>query len=86
MTLVRCSPIAIRSSGYLNAFYRRIKERRGGDKAIIAAARRLLAIVLDTLMIGSSRPCGIAKISLARSATKLVRMIFRWSIVRHLAC
>ena len=51
-TLVQCSLIAIRYSGYLNAFYRRIKERRGAGKAIIATARKLLAIIFDTLKNG----------------------------------
>ena len=36
-------------SGYLNAFYQRIKERRGAGKVIIATARKLLSIIYDTL-------------------------------------
>lgn len=48
-TLVQCTLIAIRYSGYLNAFYRRIKERRGAGKAIIATARKLLKIIFETL-------------------------------------
>ena len=48
-TLVQCTLIAIRYSGYLNTFYRRIKDRRGAGKAIIATARKLLAIIYDTL-------------------------------------
>lgn len=48
-TLVQCTLIAIRYSGYLNAYYRRIKERRGAGKAIIATARKLLKIIFDTL-------------------------------------
>lgn len=48
-TLVQSTLIAIRYSGYLNAFYRRIKERRGAGKAIIATARKLLKIIFDTL-------------------------------------
>ena len=51
-TLVQCTLIAIRYSGYLNAFYRRIKERRGAGKAIIATARKLLKIIYDTLKNG----------------------------------
>jgi len=51
-TLVQCTLIAIRYSGYLNAFYRRIKERRGSGKAIIATARKLLKIIYDTLKNG----------------------------------
>lgn len=51
-TLVQCTLIAIRYSGYLNAFYRRIKARRGAGKAIIATARKLLAIIFDTLRNG----------------------------------
>ena len=48
-TLVQCTLVAIRYSGYLNAFYRRIKERRGAGKAIIATARKLLTIIYQTL-------------------------------------
>lgn len=48
-TLVQCTLIAIRYSGYLNDCYRRIKERRGAGKAIIATARKLLKIIFDTL-------------------------------------
>lgn len=48
-TLVQCTLIAIRYSGYLNAAYRRIKDRRGAGKAIIATARKLLKIIFDTL-------------------------------------
>ena len=48
-TLVQCTLIAIRYSGYLNSFYRRIKDRRGAGKAIIATARKLLTIIYNTL-------------------------------------
>lgn len=51
-TLVQSTLIAIRYSGYLNAFYRRIKERRGAGKAINATARKLLKIIFDTLANG----------------------------------
>ena len=51
-TLVQCTLIAIRYSGYLNSFYRRIKDKRGAGKAIIATARKLLAIIYDTLKQG----------------------------------
>lgn len=48
-TLVQCTLVAIRWSGYLNSYYRRIKARRGAGKAIIATARKLLKIIYDTL-------------------------------------
>ena len=51
-TLVQCTLIAIRYSSYLNAFYRRIRDRRGAGKAIIATARKLLRIIYDTLKNG----------------------------------
>ncbi len=51
-TLVQCTLIAIRYSGYLNRHYQRIKERRGFGKAIIATARKLLSIIYDTLKNG----------------------------------
>ncbi len=47
--LVQCTLVAIRYSGYLNSCYRRIRERRGAGKAIIATARRLLKIIYNTL-------------------------------------
>ena len=51
-TLVQCTLVAIRYSGYLNSYYRRIKDRRGAGKAIIATARKLLKIIFDTLRNG----------------------------------
>lgn len=51
-TLVQCTLIAIKYSGYLNGFYQRIKVRRGAGKAIIATARKLLSIIYDTLKNG----------------------------------
>ncbi len=51
-TLVQCTLVAIKYSGYLNAFYQRIKARRGAGKAIIATARKLLSIIYDTLKNG----------------------------------
>ena len=51
-TLVQCTLIAIRYSGYLNRHYQRIRERRGFGKAIIATARKLLSIICDTLKNG----------------------------------
>ena len=48
-TLVQCTLIAIRYSGYLNGYYRRIKDRRGTGKAIIATARKFLGIIFNTL-------------------------------------
>ncbi|HWV02488.1 MAG TPA: IS110 family transposase [Devosia sp.] len=51
-TLVQCTLISIRYSPYLKSFYSRIRERRGAGKAIIATARKLLAIIYDTLKNG----------------------------------
>jgi transposase len=48
-TLVQCTLIAIRYSDYLRACYQKVKARRGAGKAIIATARKLLAIVFNTL-------------------------------------
>jgi transposase len=47
--LVQCGLVAKRYSLYLNRFYERIKNRRGGGKAKIALARKLVKIVYDTL-------------------------------------
>lgn len=51
-TLVQCSLIAMRYSAYLKTYYDRIRQRRGTGKAIIATARKLLAIIYDTLKNG----------------------------------
>ncbi len=51
-TLVQCPLVAIHYSGYLKAFYKRIKERHGAGKAIVATARKLLSIIYDTLNNG----------------------------------
>lgn len=50
--LVQCTLIATRYSPYLKAYYDRIRLRRGSGKAIIATARKLLAIIYDTLKSG----------------------------------
>ena len=47
--LVQCGFVAKRYSPYLQRFYERIKHRRGGGKAKIALARKLVKIVDDTL-------------------------------------
>jgi transposase len=47
--LVQCGLIAQRYSPYLKRFYERIKSRRGGGKAKIALARKLVQVVYDTL-------------------------------------
>jgi transposase len=48
-TLVQCTLIAIRYSPYLNAFYQRLKQKKGSGKAIIATSRKLLTIIYNTL-------------------------------------
>ncbi len=48
-TLVQCTLIAKRYSPYLDKFYHRIKEKRGGGKAIIATARKFLNTIFYTL-------------------------------------
>lgn len=50
--LVQCTLIATRYSSYLKTYYDRIRQRRGGGKAIIATARKLLSIIYDTLRNG----------------------------------
>ena len=47
--LVQCGLVAQRYSPYLKQFYERIKSRRGGGKAKIALARKLVKVVYDTL-------------------------------------
>lgn len=48
-TLVQCTLIAKRYSPYLRKFYEKVQRRRGTGKAIIAAARKLLSIIYETL-------------------------------------
>ena len=47
--LVQCGLVAQRYSPYLHQFYERVKQRRGGGKAKIALARKLVKIVYNTL-------------------------------------
>lgn len=47
--LVQSTLIAIRYNSYLRAFYERLKAKKGAGKAIIATARKLLAIIYRTL-------------------------------------
>lgn len=51
-SLVQCTLVAKRYSRYLNAFYQRIKDRRGAGKAIIVTARKRLSTIYDTLKNG----------------------------------
>ena len=48
-TLVQCTLIAKRYSPYLFNFYKKIKEKRGTGKAIIATARKFLNTIFYTL-------------------------------------
>jgi len=48
-TLVQCTLVAIRYSSYLKKYYEQIKVRRGHGKAKIAAARKFLSIIYNTL-------------------------------------
>lgn len=48
-TLVQCALVAIRYSPYLKKYYEQVKARRGHAKAKIAAARKFLGIIYNTL-------------------------------------
>lgn len=48
-TLVQCALVAIRYNEYLRNYYERIKARSGHGKAKIAAARKFLGIIYNTL-------------------------------------
>jgi len=48
-TLVQCTLTAIKYSSYLNSYYQRLKAHKGAGKAIIATARKFLAIIYNTL-------------------------------------
>jgi len=48
-TLVQCALVAIRYSPYLKKYYEQVKARRGHGKAKIAAARKYLGIIYNTL-------------------------------------
>lgn len=47
--LVQSTFIAIRYNPYLRDFYMKLKSKKGGGKAIIATARKLLTIIYRTL-------------------------------------
>ena len=47
--LVQCALIAMRYNPYMQAYYQRMKARRGTGKAIIAMSRKFLAIIYKTL-------------------------------------
>lgn len=47
--LVQCTLVALRRNAYLKKYYERVKERRGHGKAKIAAARKFLGIIYNTL-------------------------------------
>jgi len=48
-TLVQCTLVAIRHNSYLKKYYEQVKARRGHGKAKIAAARKYLGIIYNTL-------------------------------------
>jgi len=48
-TLVQCALVAIRYNSYLKKYYEQVKARRGHGKAKIAAARKYLGIIYNTL-------------------------------------
>lgn len=48
-TLVQCTLVAIRYNPYLKKYYEQVKARRGHAKAKIAAARKYLTIIYNTL-------------------------------------
>ena len=48
-TLVQCTLVAIRYNPYLKKYYEQVKARRGHGKAKIAAARKYLGIIYNTL-------------------------------------
>ncbi len=50
--LVQCALIALKNNPHLKSFYDRIKKKRGGGKAKVAAARKLLEFVYLTLSQG----------------------------------
>lgn len=51
-TLVQCTLVAIRYNSYLKSYYQQVKARRGHGKAIIAAARKYLTLIYNTLTNG----------------------------------
>ncbi len=52
--LVQCAWSAIRSEGYLQALYRRIRSRQGTKKAIVAVAAAILTAVHGMLRDGTA--------------------------------
>lgn len=50
--LINCAFVAVKYSPILKGFYSRIKDKKGFGKAIVATARKLLAVVYATLVNG----------------------------------
>lgn len=50
--LINCANVAIRYNPILSGFYSRIRSKKGYGKAIVATARKLLAVVYATLVNG----------------------------------
>jgi len=48
-TLIQCTLVAIRYSGFLRRFYEKLKAKKGSGKAIIATSRKLLGVIYNTL-------------------------------------
>ena len=47
--LIQAAHIAVRQDNYLQRFYYRIAKRKGGKIAIVATARKMLAVVYHML-------------------------------------
>ena len=53
-TLIQAALVAVRNSPRMGLFHQRIKKKRGGGRANVAAARKLLDIIFDVLTKGWS--------------------------------
>ena len=50
--LINCAFVSVKYNPILKGFYTRLKDKKGFGKAIVATARKLLAVVYATLVNG----------------------------------
>ncbi len=68
--IVRCAQCAIRGPGRFQRFYKRLEKRKGHQKAIVAVARKMLAIIFVLL----TRGCQYVEIDEMGARRKIRRM------------
>ena len=69
-TLVRCAQCAVKGPGRFQKLYRRLEKRKGHGKAIVAVARKMLAIIFVLLTQG----CQYVEIDEGNARRKIRRL------------